>query len=136
MLNEQYVTQFDKNEAAIDGTYIESPSKIPTQIHSSPGARMSHTYKSPFEIPDRMKDYSTFASEQQTNSRRFFFFGDYEVGKTSLWLRYLYYDQKRADISVDQTPNRDGYIFEKNLADGYTNYKIQAWDFLTPLEAR
>ena len=78
----------------------------------------------PFEVNSRVKqqDFSTFASKGTTNSRRIIFLGDYEVGKTSLWLRYIFYDQKRANISVKQTPNRDGYIFEKSLTDGYANY--------------
>lgn len=37
---------------------------------------------------------------------------------------------------MQQTPNRDGYIFTKTLADGHTDYKMEVWDFLTPLEAR
>ena len=82
------------------------------------------------------QDYSTFTSKTTSNSRRFIFIGDYEVGKTSLWLRYIFYDQKRADISVQQTPKKDGYIFNKSLVDGYAEHKIEAWDFLTPLEAR
>jgi GTPase SAR1 family protein len=82
------------------------------------------------------KDYSTFASNQNVCHRRVFFFGDYEVGKTSLWLRYMFYDQKRADVGVKRTPHKDGYIFTKTLADGNTNYTMQLWDFLTPLEAR
>lgn len=82
------------------------------------------------------KEYSTFASDQITHRRRYIFVGDYETGKTSLWLRYIFYDQKRANISVKQTPRKDGYVFEKTLADGYAEYKIEAWDFLTPLEAR
>lgn len=69
----------------------------PSQIHITPGGRNSVTYSSPYGI----KDYSTFASKQNDNNRRFFFFGDYEVGKTSLWLRYIYYDQRRANVAVD-----------------------------------
>ena len=64
------------------------------------------------------------------------FFGDNEVGKTSLWLRYIFYDQKRANIAVQRTPNKDGYIYTKTLTDSNTDYKMEAWDFLTPLEAR
>lgn len=90
----------------------------------------------PYEVNSRFKDFSTFASNQNATHRRFVFFGDYETGKTSLWLRYIYYDQKRADITVKQTPNKDGYIFTKKMQDGHTDYIMEAWDFLTPLEAR
>lgn len=83
------------------------------------------------------QDFSTFASSKSKHHRRYFIFGDYEVGKTSLWLRYIFYDQKHAQISgIKETPLHDGYIFTKKLFDGHTDYEIEFWDFLTPLEAR
>jgi GTPase SAR1 family protein len=39
-------------------------------------------------------------------------------------------------VSVKQTPKKDGYIFTKKMADGHTEYTMELWDFLTPLEAR
>lgn len=58
-------------------------------------AKMMHLNNSTgsFDVNQRYKkDYSTFASNQNDCHRRVFFFGDLEVGKTSLWLRYMFYD--------------------------------------------
>lgn len=70
-------------------------------------------------------------------NRRYFVVGDFEVGKTCLWLRYMFYDQKHAKVSgCKETPRKDGYIYTKSLFDGQSEYRIDFWDFLTPLEAR
>ena len=126
---ERYKELNAQNENDLDGEYPDPyaepmDTEVPSQIHTSPGPRRTSTYITPFENSRMRKDFSSFASKLQKNHRRFVFLGDYEVGKTSLWLRYIFYDQKRANISVQQTPKRDGYIFEKSLADGYTNYSI------------
>ena len=61
----------------------------------------ARTNMSNYQVAQRYKlsvdqDFSTFASSKSKHHRRYFIFGDYEVGKTSLWLRYIFYDQKHA----------------------------------------
>lgn len=65
--------------------------------------KYSNNYMPPeFEVNERLQkqDFSTFESTSSKTHRRFFFFGEFETGKTSLWLRYIFYDQKRADLGV------------------------------------
>ena len=123
-----------KNEGEFE--YV-TPARKTTYVDEVTQAPVSNVSIQPYEVNQRYKkDFSTFTSNQQKHHRRYFFFGDFETGKTSLWLRYIFYDQKRADLAVSQTPNKDGYIYTKNLADSNTDYQMEVWDFLTPLEAR
>jgi len=61
--------------------------------------------------------------------------GAQEVGKTCLFLRYIFHDQSK-QMHVYKTPNQDGYIFTKSFEDYEQVVKYEMWDFLAPIEAK
>ena len=56
--------------------------------------------------------------------------GSEKVGKTCLFLRYMYFDKSKA-ISVAQTPNKDGHIFTKKIVGRQFVHEYEIWDFLS-----
>lgn len=51
------------------------------------------------------------------------------VGKTSLFLRYMYFDRSKK-IEVQQTPEKDGHIFKKRIPGKQYLHEYEIWDFL------
>ena len=61
--------------------------------------------------------------------------GAKEVGKTCLFLRYIFNDQSKP-MHIYNTPNKDGYIYTKEFEDYEQVVKYEMWDFLAPIESR
>lgn len=85
--------------------------------------------------PKRVTKISSTPGLKQQKYHRVVLLGAKEVGKTCLFLRYIFNDQSKK-VHVYKTPNKDGYIFTKTFEDSEQVVKYEVWDFLSPLEAR
>lgn len=56
--------------------------------------------------------------------------GAENVGKTCLFLRYMYFDKSKS-IDIKQTPNKDGHIFTKTIIGKQFVHDYEIWDFMS-----
>ena len=69
------------------------------------------------------------------NHQRVVVLGDRHVGKTSLFLRYAYFEQTKVNL-MKQNNNRNAYIYNKDIQKNKQNVKIEMCDFLNTEEMK
>lgn len=66
---------------------------------------------------------------KKVQKHRIVILGNKNVGKTCLFLRYMYFDKSKS-IQIKQTPGRDGHIFTKRVVGRMNVHEYEVWDFL------
>ena len=70
---------------------------------------------------------------QIIKKHRVIILGQEKVGKTCLFLRYMYFDKSKG-INIKQTPQKDGHIFTKKIKGKQFLHEYEIWDFLNKNE--
>ena len=76
----------------------------------------------------RVEDEDTKGKKLQKH--RIVILGTDGVGKTCLFLRYMYFDKSKG-IQIKQTPGKDGHIFTKRIIGKQFVHEYEIWDFLS-----
>lgn len=126
-INEQIIHEQNKDAQAKSRAASEkrvemsecSPQYSPSPIQLNQSGLNSRVSKfsdsqNAFEInPQRIVGGSA-PTGKTVKKHRIIILGSENVGKTSLFLRYMYFDKSKA-IDIRQTPGKDGHIFSKRI---------------------